>query len=62
MFDVNRYALIAEHAVVNVILWDGNEATWHPEPGITVLALPDESPVGPGDLYDPDTGEFTRPN
>lgn len=40
-----RYAMIHDHQVVNVILWDG-EADWNPGPQFDVIDCPDH--VGPG--------------
>lgn len=44
-----RYATIdADGLVSNVILWDG-ETDYNPGPGLDLVALDDNSPVGPGD-------------
>jgi hypothetical protein len=55
-----RYAMVqdASNIVVNVIEWDGNEATWMPPAGHTMVL--DEPPsAGPGFTYDGTT--FTPP-
>jgi hypothetical protein len=61
---LNRYALVWNDllTVANVCDWDGNLETWHPEPSMFTVQLPDDSLVGIGDVYDPQTGEFTRPD
>ena len=33
---VERWLIIADDTVVNVCLWDGDLATWQPEPGTSV--------------------------
>ncbi len=42
---MNRYALIENNQVVNVVLWDG-ETEYKPDSEI--FALADDEPVGPG--------------
>jgi hypothetical protein len=49
---VSRYAVIQGGAVTNIVLWDGDTATWQPPADATVVALTDDQPVGPGDSYD----------
>lgn len=60
---VGRWAMIDETSCIvqNVSLWDGNPETWQPEPGILMIAISDDSPVGINDIYDVATGTFTRP-
>ncbi len=55
---MNRYALIENGAVTNVILWDGNDGWTAPE-GISAMELPADSQVGIGWEYE--NGEFTAP-
>jgi hypothetical protein len=46
-----RYAVVDDASlVVNVILWDGNTATWPPPPGMTMVEDPDGM-AGPGYTY-----------
>jgi hypothetical protein len=61
---LNRYALILidTNIVVNVCDWDGDLETWHPPADMFTVMLPADSPVGIGDMYDPQTGEFVRPD
>jgi hypothetical protein len=54
----NRYAIVENGVVTNVILWDG-EAEWSPESG-TANPLPDGSPVAPG--YTFDGTKYTEPS
>ncbi|VWC89737.1 hypothetical protein BLA17378_04484 [Burkholderia aenigmatica] len=49
---INRYALIENGSVINVILWDGGTETWQPPQGMTTTLLPDGSPVSPGYTFD----------
>lgn len=48
-----RYAMVqdASGIVVNVIEWDGDEATWQAPAGYTMIADPDGE-AGPGFSYD----------
>lgn len=61
---LHRHALIykATNIVANVCDWDGNLETWHPQDDMFTVQLPDDSPVGIGDQYDPQSGEFVRPD
>ncbi|MBZ9675141.1 hypothetical protein [Mesorhizobium sp. ES1-1] len=47
--EADRYALVSEGTVVNVILWDGNTETWAPPAGSIAVLCPDE--VGTGWTY-----------
>lgn len=49
---INRYAIVENGMVTNVILWDGNTETWQPPMGSTANLLPNDSPVGPGWTFD----------
>lgn len=51
-----RYAVVVDGIVTNVVLWDG-ESTWQPEG--EVVAIPEDSPVGPDWTYD--GSGFQRP-
>jgi hypothetical protein len=54
---MQRYAILENNFVLNVVLWDGEtECAAIPQ---TAVALPDDSPVGPGYTYDGTT--FTAP-
>jgi hypothetical protein len=55
-----RYAMVHSqfHYVANVIEWDGDEATWQPPAGYTMVEDPD-SKAGPGYTYE--NGEFIPP-
>jgi hypothetical protein len=44
----NRYALVENGVVVNVILWDGDTEAWQPPEGATAELLPADSPVSIG--------------
>lgn len=59
---VARWAVVrqADNQVVNVVEWDG-VATFPPPAG-TVLVDGTGKDVGPGWVYDPDTGLFTDPD
>jgi len=46
----NRYAIVENGVVSNVVLWDG-ETEWKPESG-TANLLPNNSPVAPGYTFD----------
>lgn len=48
---VNRYALVCDGAVTNVVLWDG-ESEWAIPDGCELVALTDDQLVNPGDTYD----------
>jgi hypothetical protein len=48
---MNRYAILDGDLVVNVALWDG-VTPW--EPDGEIVALEDDSPVGPGYVRDGD--------
>jgi hypothetical protein len=48
---MDRYAIILNGVVSNVILWDGI-ATYVPPGGSTVLKLAEGQAVGPGFSYD----------
>lgn len=56
---ISQYAHIDEitNIVVNVSLWDGI-TTWSPPEGIIVVQ---SDTAGIDDIYDPETGTFTRP-
>jgi hypothetical protein len=57
---MSRFAMVdAAGFVVNVIAWDGNEQTWRPPEGHTMVGLEEDAPVGPGWSYE--DGEFTAP-
>lgn len=54
---MKRYAILISGTVDNVVLWDGEtECAAIPQ---TAIALQDDSPVGPGYVYDGAT--FTAP-
>ena len=55
-----RYAMVQETTgfVVNVIEWDGSEATWRPPHGYFMVE-DTESAAGPGFTYE--DGVFTPP-
>lgn len=55
---MDRYAVVADGVVVNVALWDGT-TEW--TPAGELVALPADSTVGPGDLYDGKTFTPTVP-
>jgi hypothetical protein len=47
-----KYALVdADGLVVNAIVWDG-ETEYNAPDGLTVVAVPDGQPCGPGWTYD----------
>lgn len=57
-----RCALVqnSDNTVINIIVADPSV---DPAPeGCTLVALPDDSPVSFGWIYDPATGQFTDPN
>ncbi|MCU4119286.1 hypothetical protein [Variovorax sp. N23] len=55
-----RWAVIKDGIVVNVILWDGADASFADQlEGAALQELPDDSPVGPGWTYV--EGEFVSP-
>lgn len=54
----NRYAIIANGIVANVVLWDG-QADWSPPAGTSLNPLPDDSPVSTGYAFD--GASFTAP-
>lgn len=41
-----RYALIRNGVVDNICEWDGDESTWGPPAGVSVIAAPDHVGVG----------------
>ncbi|WP_321785086.1 hypothetical protein [Burkholderia pyrrocinia] len=47
-----KYAIVRNGEVENVIQWDGDESTWTPPEGSEAILLPDDTPVGPDYLYD----------
>ena len=49
---MNRYAMVENGVVTNVIIWDGNAEAWQPPAGSAVNLLTDDSPVGPGWTFD----------
>lgn len=55
---MNRYVIIANGAVTNVVLWDG-AASWKPPTGSTAKLVPDNSPVSSGWAFD--GANFTAP-
>ena len=59
---MNRYAIIAEDTVSNVVIWDG-VAEWEPPAGTTVVALVADEYCEIGWIYDPKTTpRFSPPN
>ncbi|KKB61556.1 hypothetical protein WM40_22740 [Robbsia andropogonis] len=58
MSTISRYAIIEEGVVTNVILWDGQGDLF---PGMTVVLLPDDSPVSPGWTTPDDGKTFVAP-
>ena len=56
---ISQYAHIDQitNIVVNVSLWDGI-TTWSPPEGVIVVQ---SDTAGIDDIYDPETGTFTRP-
>ena len=48
---MNRYTIVANGVVTNVILWDG-VAAWTPPGGSTMHLIPDDSPVSSGWSFD----------
>ena len=58
MADPVRYAMVhdASGIVVNVVMWDGDEASWRAPSGYTMIQ-DDASVVGPGYSYDGSTFE-----
>jgi hypothetical protein len=55
---VNRYALIKDGVVVNVVAWDGTDR-WTPPEDVELVLLDDGWGFGVGDLYI--DGAFYRP-
>lgn len=55
-----RYAMVHDESgiVVNVIEWDGNEETWGPPDGYTMVE-DTEIAAGPGSTYE--DGKFVPP-
>lgn len=53
----NQYALVENGVVVNVILWDGNTATWAAPEGQQAVAIPDGEHVAIGWTWDGKTFE-----
>ena len=49
---IDRYAIIENGIVANVVVWDGNTETWQPPTGSTANLLPDDSPVSVGFTFD----------
>lgn len=47
-----KFALIHGGVVANIVLWDGNTASWAPESGVSAVKLEEYSPVMIGDHYD----------
>lgn len=49
----SRYLIVdANDMIVNVILWDGNVATWQPPSDCVAVFIPEGTPGGPGDRWD----------
>lgn len=55
-----RYAVIEAGIVTNIIVWNGNTATWSPPPQVVTVPLPSDSMVTIGATYDGET--FSNPD
>ena len=55
---MNRYALIKNGTVANVVIWDGSDR-WTPPADVELILVDEGWGFGPGDLYV--DGEFLRP-
>ena len=49
---INRYAIVENGVVTNVILWDEEATVWQPPTGSTAYLLPANSPVAPKWTFD----------
>lgn len=49
---INRYAIVANGTVENVVMWDGDATTWQAPVGAAANILPDSLPVSPGYTFD----------
>lgn len=53
-----RYAMVdANGDVVNVVVWNGDETTWKPPAGVTMVLAEEESE--PGGKFDAQSRKFT---
>ena len=52
----DRYAMVRDGKVENVVLWDGDSKTWQPPAGVEMVKSDD---AAPGDGYDDKDGSFT---
>lgn len=57
---INRYALIKNGIVTNVVLWDGDEKRWQPPEDVDAVVVDDGWGFGCGDIYEYATGDFYR--
>lgn len=55
---MNRYALVKNKIVVNIIIWDGSD-TWKPGDGVVAILLESHSQTAIGYSYD---GNVFSPN
>ena len=55
---INRYALIKDEVVINVVAWDGSDR-WAPPEDVEMVLLDEGWGFGVGDHYI--NGEFLRP-
>ncbi|WP_321789229.1 hypothetical protein [Burkholderia pyrrocinia] len=47
-----KYAIVRNGEVENVILWNGDEEIWQPPEGAAAILLPEDSSVGIGYTFD----------
>lgn len=59
--DNKPYAIIENNVVVNVVVWNGDKTQWSPPKG-TIAVCIEATSIGDGWTYNPQNGEFTKPN
>lgn len=57
MFNVNRWAMVENGIVINIVNWDGDLSKWMPPAGIQMVLASDEAGIG----WTYQDGQFEKP-